>query len=84
MLARSEDVVKASIDSEENASWNRKIFIFRGGTDGLLEVSLKEIENFVFNKSTQKTRTRLSRLILHKKEAPRRRINPKDWLQNEL
>ena len=47
--------------------------------------SLKEIVNFVFNKSTQETRRiRLSRLFLYKKETPRRRINPKNWLLNEL
>ena len=40
---------------------------------------------FVFNKSTQETRrTPLLWLILHKKETPRRRINLKNWLQNEL
>ena len=47
--------------------------------------SLKEIINFIFNKSTLETRrTHFSRLILYKKETPRIRINPKNWLQKEL
>ena len=37
---------------------------------------LKWKDNFVFNKSTEKTRIRLSRLILHKKETPKKRIDP--------
>ena len=77
LLAGSEDVVKASVYPEENSSWNRKIFIFK-------RKKRWSTRNFVFNKSTQETRrTWLSWLILHLKETPRR-INPKNWLQNEL
>ena len=43
MLVGSEDVVKASIGStEENSSWNRKVFIFRRESGGLLEVHIKK------------------------------------------
>ena len=45
---------------------------------------LSSFDCWLYNKSTQETRrTWLSRLILHK-ETPRRRINPKNWLQYEL
>ena len=46
--------------------------------------SFKKIVNIVFNKSTQETRTQLFRLVLHKKEMLRKRINPKNRLQKEL
>ena len=81
---RSEDVVKASIGStEENSSWNER-YSSKRRKEWSIWSSLKEIVNFVFNKSTQETRTQLSRLILHKKETPRRKINLQNWLQNEL
>ena len=65
------------VETERYSSKRRKRWYTRS--------SLKEIVNFVFNKSTQETRrTRLSRLILHKKETPRRRKNHKHWFQNEL
>ena len=69
LIARSVDSVNASIDStEENLSWNRKIFISRRRKRWSTWSSLKEIVNLVFNKSTGETRrTRLSKLILHKK-----------------
>ena len=83
---RSENVVKAYVGStEENTSWKRKIFISKRRKRWSTRSSLKEIVTFVFNKSTQETRRiRLSRLILPKKETPRRRINPKNWLRKEL
>ena len=81
LVTKSENVVNASVGlTEENSSWNRKRRM-RWSTRS----SLKEIVNFIFNKSTQETRRkRLSWLIPHKKETPRRRTNPKNWLQNEL
>ena len=80
-----EDVVKASVGStEENSGWNKR-YSSKKRKRWSTRSSLKEIVNFVFNKSKQETRrTPLFRLILHKKETPRRRFNPKNWLQNEL
>ena len=85
-LVHSVDSVNASEDStDKNSGWNRKVFISRGRKRWSTQSSLKEIVNFVFNKSTPVIwRTRLSRLILHKKETPRRRISSKNWIQNEL
>ena len=85
LLDGSENVVKASVGStEENLSWNKRYSSMRRKRWSTRSL-LKEILNFVFNKSAQETkRTGLSRLILHKKEIPRRRINPKNWHQNEL
>ena len=82
-LVESGDLVKASVGStEENSCWNEWYSserTKRWSTQSLL----KEIVNFVFNKNTQETRrTRLSGLILYKKTL--RRINPKNWLLNEL
>ena len=72
------------LNRKKNLSWNRNIFISKRRKWLSTRSSLQEIVNFVFNKSTQETRkTRLSKLILHK-ETPRRRTNPKNWLQNEL
>ena len=80
----SENVVKASVGStEENSSWNKR-YSSKRRKRWFTQSSLKEIVNFIFNKFTQETRTQLSRLILHKEETPRKRINPKNWLQKEL
>ena len=77
VLARSVDSVNGSEDStEENLSRNRKKFISRRKKQWSTRSSLKEIVNFVFNKSTQEIRrTRLSRLILQKKETPKKEKN---------
>ena len=84
LLVESENVVKASVGStEENSCWNKR-YSSKRRKRWSTRSSLKEIVNFVFNKSTQETRILFSRLILHKKETTRRRINPKNWLQNEL
>ena len=84
LLTESVDSVNASVEPiEENSSRNRNIFISRRMKRWFTRSSLKEIVNFVFNKSTQETRrTQSSRLILHKKEMPRRRRNPKNWPLN--
>ena len=51
---------------QEKIQVETKIFISKRRKRWLNRSSLKEIVNFVFNKSTQETRrTRLSRLILH-------------------
>ena len=69
----SRSVDLASIDSrEENSSRNRKRLISRRRKRWSTRSSLKEIVNFVFYKSPQETWTQLSRLILHKKEIPRK------------
>ena len=72
-----QDGLSKQDSTEENLSWNSKIFISRRRKWWCIQSSLKEIVNFVFNKSTQETRrTLLSKLILHKK-TPRKRTHPK-------
>ena len=84
LLARSEDVVKASVGSTEKKSESLKqSYSSKRRKRWSTRSSLKEIVNFVFNKSARETRrTRLFRLILLK-ETPRRK-KPKNWLLNKL
>ena len=68
---------KIRVEIERYSSKRRKWWFTRS--------SLKEIVNFVFNKSTQETRRIwLSRLIPHKKEIPRKSTNPKNRLKKTL
>ena len=63
----------------ETEHWASAIFV---GTSGIPpKIIYRSVKSY---KSTKETRTLLSRLVLSEKEAPRKRTNPKNWLQKEL
>ena len=85
LLTESVDSVNASVDlTEENSSWNRKIFISRRRKLWFSRSLLKEIVNFVFNKSTRETMIEYTCPGRFYTRRHREKKNDKDWLQRNF